>query len=139
MRPVLILSAALLLAGQAPGALADTMVKCVGGDGKVAYSNQACPGQMSVARQFTIPPSETAEQSAARLAADSARLRHSDAQFKQRHARRTRELDARRGAIQKAPVAATGAPAAARTGATRKAAAIAPPPVASPSGFAARK
>jgi hypothetical protein len=74
VRPLLLLAAALLLAGHAPGAHADTMYKCVDAKGKIAYSNLPCPGLAKAAREFEVAAPESAEDSAARLGAERARL-----------------------------------------------------------------
>lgn len=95
MRPFLFFAAALLLAGQAHGARADTMYKCVDGKGKIAYSDLPCPGQAKVAREFDVPAPEAPEESAARLGAERARLRQEDAAFRMRHAQRSAALDAK--------------------------------------------
>jgi hypothetical protein len=95
VRPLLLLAAALLLAGHAPGAHADTMYKCVDAKGKIAYSNLPCPGLAKAAREFEVAAPESAEDSAARLGAERARLRKEEAAFKLRHARRNAALDDR--------------------------------------------
>lgn len=100
MRPSLLFSSALLLAAAAAPALAQTMYKCVGAGGKVAYSDLPCPAQAKVAREFAVPPPETQEQSAARLAQEKARLRRSDAEFRERHLERQRSLDSGMGRIR---------------------------------------
>jgi hypothetical protein len=93
MRPFLLFAAALLLAGQAPGARADTMYKCVDAKGKIAYSNLACPGLAKAAREFEVAAPESAEDSAVRLGAERARLRKEEAAFKKRQAGRNAVLD----------------------------------------------
>ena len=93
MRPFLLFVAALLLAGQAPGARAGTMYKCVDAKGKIAYSDLPCTGQAKAAREFNIPAPESAAESEARLDAERARLRNEEAAFKVRHARRNAALD----------------------------------------------
>lgn len=95
VRPLLLFSLSLLLAGQAPPAQADTMYKCVGANGKVAYSDMPCPGQAKAAREFDVPAPETEEESRERLAMEKERLRAADAAFRQRHYSRQQALDAR--------------------------------------------
>ena len=58
MRPILLIAALLTLAVPAPSALADSMYKCVGAEGKIAYSTQPCEGKARMARQFSVPPPE---------------------------------------------------------------------------------
>lgn len=93
MRSCLLFTSALLLAGHAPGAHADTLYKCVDAKGIIAYSNLPCPGLARAARQFEVAAPESADESAARLDAERARLRKEEAAFKVRHARRNAALD----------------------------------------------
>lgn len=93
MRPFLLFSFSLLSAASASPARADTMYKCVGANGKIAYADMPCPPQARAAAEFAVPAPETQEQSEARLAREKERLRRADAEFRARHAARQRALD----------------------------------------------
>lgn len=88
-----LLLAAALLVLPAPWAQAGSMYKCADAKGRIAFSDTPCPGDMQVKAQYEVADPETPEQSAARLAADSQRLRAADRAFRARHAQRSRELD----------------------------------------------
>jgi hypothetical protein len=87
-------AAALLLAGHSPHAFANTMSKCVDANGKISYSDQPCPGEAKLAREFTIAaPEQNADRDALKLV-EKARLRAAESAFRERHASRDQELDA---------------------------------------------
>ena len=93
---------AALLGALAPGALADTLYKCVSPDGKIAFVNQPCAGQAKAARQFSVMANESDNARDARLKAERASLRAADAKFQQRMAERDRQyaIDTSRDATQ---------------------------------------
>lgn len=81
-----VIAVAAVLALAAPQLRADTMYKCVGSNGKIAYSSQPCEGQAREARQFSVPAPESDEDSRERLKLESARLRLADLEFRRRQA-----------------------------------------------------
>lgn len=130
MRPFLLFSFSLLSAASASPARADTMYKCVGANGKIAYADMPCPPQARAAAEFAVPAPETQEQSEARLAREKERLRRANAQFRARHAARQRALDYQigrgngEGAYAGTPYSRRREPAPdAETGSSRRAAA----------------
>ncbi len=91
MRFPLCIAALAVLAAQAPGALADTIYKCVGGDSKVGFSSRPCEGHARQARQLDVPPPEPDDVSAERLKREREQLRLADKNFKRRQAERNAE------------------------------------------------
>jgi type IV secretory pathway VirB10-like protein len=86
-------AASLMLAAHAPCALADTIYKCLGAGGKVAFSSLPCDGAAKETGQLAVPPPEPADASAARLKRERERLRTADQQFQRRRADRDADDD----------------------------------------------